>query len=92
MFEQIHDIVFHGNGGYNWFTIYEMPIWLRNFTYNQIATYYKEKNSKTPQNQTQKQGKNKIVQLDWANPDKSKIPPTPKISPPSYMTKMSKKQ
>jgi hypothetical protein len=87
MFEQIHDIVFHGNGGYDWFTIYEMPIWLRNFTYNQISDYYKEKNTKASKNQNQ----NGNVQLDWANPDKSKIPSTPKISPPSYMTKMSKK-
>ena len=44
MFKMIHDIVFHGNGGYDWHTVFNMPIWLRKFTYQQIAEY-KEKES-----------------------------------------------
>ena len=42
MFNRIHEIVFHGNGGYNWFTVYNMPIWLRNFTWNQINDFYQK--------------------------------------------------
>jgi len=39
VFNQIHEIVYHGNGGYDWWTVYSMPIWLRNFTYRKIADY-----------------------------------------------------
>lgn len=42
LFAQIHEVVFHGKGGYDWNTVYNMPIWLRNFTYNQITEFYKE--------------------------------------------------
>lgn len=40
IFSQIHDIVFHGNGGYDWHTVYNMPIWLRRFTLNSISDFY----------------------------------------------------
>ena len=43
LFSEIHDIVFHGNGGYDWYTIYNMPIWLRKFTYNKIKDYHTPK-------------------------------------------------
>jgi hypothetical protein len=46
VFTQIHEIVFHGKGGYDWNTIYNMPIWLRKFTFNKINSYYKEENDK----------------------------------------------
>jgi hypothetical protein len=36
----IHEIVFHGKGGYDYDTIYNMPIWLRKFTFSQIQKYY----------------------------------------------------
>lgn len=42
LFKQIHEIVFHGKGGYDWNTIYNMPIWLRKFTFTQIQNFYKE--------------------------------------------------
>lgn len=44
-FSQIHDIVFHGNGGYDWYTVYNMPIWLRKFTYSSLNEYYSRQNS-----------------------------------------------
>lgn len=40
IFTQIHEIVFHGKGGYDWHTIYDMPIWLRRFTFNKIQEFY----------------------------------------------------
>jgi hypothetical protein len=40
LFSQIHDIIFHGKGGFDWETVYNMPIWLRNFTYKRIEDYY----------------------------------------------------
>lgn len=42
LFTSIHQIIFHGKGGYNFSTIYNMPIWLRKFTYNEIQKFYKD--------------------------------------------------
>ena len=42
IFTQIHQIVFYGKGGYDWNTIYNMPIWLRKFTFKQIFDFYEE--------------------------------------------------
>lgn len=42
IFSQIHEIVFHGNGGYDWHTLYNMPIWLRNYTFKKIEEWYKK--------------------------------------------------
>ena len=43
IFTQIHEIVFHGNGGYDWHTVYNMPIWLRKFTFNSLKEHYTPK-------------------------------------------------
>ena len=53
IYRQIHQICFHGKGGYDWHTVYNMPIWLRRFTFSEIKKYYDEekKNIKNPQNQ-----------------------------------------
>lgn len=40
LFSEINEIVFHGKGGYNWDTVYEMPIWLRKFTFNKLKEFY----------------------------------------------------
>jgi hypothetical protein len=40
LFTQIHEIVFHGKGGYDWNTVYGMPIWLRKFTFFQLKEHY----------------------------------------------------
>ena len=42
LFTQIHEIVFYGKGGYDWHTVYNMPIWLRKFTFNKINEHYKK--------------------------------------------------
>jgi hypothetical protein len=62
LFSEIHEIVFHGQGGYDWNTIYDMPIWLRKFTFNKIREYYDKHNSKNnddlgSQSQKIKEGK-----------------------------------
>ena len=55
LFSQIHEIVFHGQGGYDWHIIYNMPIWLRNFTYKKLEEYYKKQEEKVnKQNNTLK--------------------------------------
>ena len=45
LFKQIHEIVFHGKGGFDWHTVYNMPIWLRKFTFKQIKDFYEEEKS-----------------------------------------------
>ena len=52
LFQLIHQIVFHGNGGYSWPDVYNMPIWLRNFTFSEIKNYHEE--SKKPDNKSDK--------------------------------------
>ena len=42
LFSQIHEIVFHGKGGYDFNTVYEFPIWLRNFTFKKMNEFYEE--------------------------------------------------
>ena len=44
LFTQIHEMVFHSQGGYDWGTVYNMPIWLRKFTFHTMRKYYEEKN------------------------------------------------
>ena len=40
LFTQIHEIVFNGQGGYDYETVYNMPIWLRRFTFEKLKDYY----------------------------------------------------
>jgi hypothetical protein len=35
-------MIFHGKGGYDFETIYNMPIWLRNYTFSEIKKFYEE--------------------------------------------------
>ena len=46
LFSIIHEIVFHGKGGYTFDVVYNMPVWLRKFTFTKIQEFYdKEKES-----------------------------------------------
>lgn len=78
VFNQIHEIVFNGNGGYNWTIVYNMPIWLRIFTYNKIKEHYENKNN---QNDVVQESINTLKSAGTAKP----------ITPPSYITKASRK-
>jgi hypothetical protein len=62
LFSQIHEIVFHGQGGYDWETVYNMPIWLRKFTFNKLKEYHEKQNQQqnedlATQSQKIKEGK-----------------------------------
>tara|TARA_R110002012_G_scaffold77612_3_gene196882 strand:- start:9619 stop:9801 length:183 start_codon:yes stop_codon:yes gene_type:complete len=60
-----------------------MPLWLRKLTFNKMKEFFDAKEK--AQNPKAK------GEIDIANPDKSKIPSKRTISPPSYITKKSKK-
>lgn len=78
VFTQIHEIVFHGKGGYDWYTIYNMPIWLRNFTFHKINDFY-EKEKKNMEDA--RKGKDQQTVID----------PSGKITPPQFKQKTSYK-
>jgi hypothetical protein len=61
LFTQIHEIVFHGKGGYDWNTVYNMPIWLRKFTFNRIREFYKEESESIANQTTPNNGKKTLV-------------------------------
>lgn len=71
VFKQIHEICFHGKGGYDWNTIYNMPIWLRKFTFNEIKTFYKDE-------------KDSIENQSNGGKSKSLIDPSGKVNTPEF--------
>jgi len=79
LFTQIHEIVFHGKGGYDWYTIYNMPIWLRNYTFTLINEHY-EKEKKAYEKAQKGQKSN----------TKTLIGPDGKISPSSISKNLPK--
>lgn len=84
LFNTIHEIVFHGNGGYDWETVYNMPTWLRTFTFNKLKKYYDEIDEAN-----KKATKGNSTQIDLNNPTKNAPPQS--IQPPTYITKRAKK-
>lgn len=86
IFKQIHQIVFHGNGGYDWHTVYNMPIWLRRFTFNEIRKHFEEENEAI---QKQSRGKNSNSKTAIDSDGKVKLPnllqkPTNSNNPVKY--------
>lgn len=86
MFSQIHEITFHGKGGYDWETIYNMPIWLRRFTFEKIKEHYDKEREEAEKQQSKLSNKSSkgIARPNIAPPSK-----TPKT--PTYTVKAPKK-
>ena len=81
LFIQIHEIVFHGQGGYDWETVYNMPIWLRRFTYNNIKEFY----------ENEKEEYDKAMNKPKTVTANTKIDKPAIASKPTYSTKAVKK-
>ena len=64
LFNQIHQIVFYGKGGYDWHTIYNMPIWLRRWTFNEIKNHYEEEKDATEKSGKTGGGKQTVINSD----------------------------
>jgi hypothetical protein len=73
--------VFHGKGGYDWDTIYNMPIWLRRFTFEKIKEFYDKEREETEKQQNLMKNKS------------SKEISRPNVAPkqPTYVAKAPKK-
>jgi hypothetical protein len=79
LFSQIHEIIFHGQGGYDYETVYNMPIWLRKFTFNKIKEWYDQSKSNKKED-------------SWLSGEaKENAAKNKKVKPPTYVTKASKK-
>jgi len=78
MYSDIDDIVTYGNG-YDWETVYNFPIWLRNWTYKRIEERFKKKNEEA-------EAQNNVVS-NTTNPQKIAKPPQ---SQNTYSTKVPK--
>ena len=54
-------MIFHSKGGYDFYTIYNMPIWLRKFTFSEIDNYYKKENAAMKAAQSNQKGVKNMV-------------------------------
>ena len=52
VYKEIHEICFHGKGGYDWPTVYNMPIWVRKFVFEEMREFYEEQNKETSSSNT----------------------------------------
>ena len=77
VFSLIHDIVFHGNGGFDYHTVYNMPIWMRRFTAQKISEFNSKQNEE-------------IKKASKGKSSSSPVPKGPAIKRPSYSTKARK--
>jgi len=80
LFTQIDEIIYYGGGGYDYYTIYTFPIWLRNWTFNKLKERFTKENSQSE------------IQASDVAKQKGKEMKNSKITPPNYITKMSPKQ
>jgi hypothetical protein len=74
LFKRIHEIVFHGKGGYDWHTVYNMPIWLRKFTFQEVNNFYKNQAEEIKKSQDKAKGVQNVLPADG------------KITPPKFKT------
>ena len=64
LFITIHNILFHGKGGYDFYTIYNMTIWLRRFTWSEMDSYYKDEAKAIEEAKKGKKGGNTKTLVD----------------------------
>ena len=87
VFTQIHEIVFYGKGGYDWHTVYNMPIWLRKFTFNKINEHYQKEKEAHDKAAGQSSNPTTVIDSDGT----VKAPEMMKQAATSYNTRASKK-
>ena len=84
LFSTLHQIVFHGKGGYDYDTVYHMPIWLRKFTFSEIKKFYDEESASQKSSQ-------KPNQTNLINPDGTVNVPSFKEASKPYKVQSSYK-
>ena len=86
----MHEIVFHSNGGYDFHTIYNMPIWLRNFTFNKMKEHYENEASAVKKAQSGDSKSTSVIGEDGRVKSPEFLTKS-KTTTPNYTTKASKK-
>ena len=61
LFTQIHDLVYHGGGGFIHSEVYNMPIWMRRFHIQKINEYNKKQQEAREKLEKQQSNTNSIV-------------------------------
>lgn len=73
IFDQIHEIVFHGNGGYSFVEVYELPIHIRKYIFHKLKEHYdKIKPQDSAEEFTNKVKNNQVQVPDYAKGAKLK--------------------
>lgn len=80
-------MVFYGKGGYDWNTIFNMPIWLRKFVFSKIMEHYESEKNQSNTNNVQKS----IDAMKSAGFTKESLQNQRAQQTPHYVTKASKK-
>ena len=68
IFDQVHDLVFHGGGGFQYYDVYNMPIWLRTFHSQKISDFNKKQNDESEKAQKRASSNSNQVQRPNINP------------------------
>ena len=79
IFHIVHEIVYHGKGGYDWYTVYNMPIWLRTFTYNKIREFLEKQEEEREKAAANAEGRQTLTQENQ------------QITPPDYIARAPRK-
>ena len=64
----MHDLVFHGGGGFQYYDVYNMPIWLRRFHSRKISEHNKKQNEELAKRSKGQTAKNSQVLGPNINP------------------------
>ena len=56
IFQQIHDLVYHGGGGFQHSEVYNMPVWLRIFHIKKLSEYNQKQNDRLEDQKRQIRG------------------------------------
>ena len=70
LFTQIHELVYHGGGGFIHSEVYNMPIWMRRFHIEKISAFNKK------QNEEMEKISQKSKPLESSSPKGPNIPPS----------------
>lgn len=81
LYRQIHQICFHGKGGYDWHTVYSLPIYLRNFIFSEMQAHYKEEQEEIEKTQNPN---TQTLSPPVSNPNNPK-----KVYPPNFKSPTS---
>lgn len=55
---EIWSLLYHGQGGFDYVSVYNMPIWLRQYYLKKIIDFNEDKGAKNASQQAQKQAQN----------------------------------